>query len=146
VSSSLIDGTPLARRRRNAPRTGARRTVLQTIRQLPHYVALLGRLMTDRRVSTLDKALVGVALAYLLMPLDFIPDLVPFLGQVDDVFLLGTALQRLVSRAGRGVVRDHWAGDPAEVTDLNMERVVAAAAFFLPGRMRRGLTGLLRRS
>ena len=127
------------------PRRGARRTVLHTIALLPHYARLLAGLMTDRRVAVLDKALVGLALAYLLLPLDFIPDAIPFLGQVDDVFLVMTALQRLVDHAGRTVLRDHWSGSRADLRRLDIAAVVSAAAFFLPGRTKRSLGGLLAR-
>ena len=122
-----------------APRTGAKRTVMHTIRQLPAYVRLLFGLLTDGRVSAVDKLLVAGAVAYILMPLDLIPDVVPFLGQVDDVFLLMTSLQRLISNAGRQVVLDHWTGDMEELADLNLKRVVSAASFFLPLGMRRKL-------
>jgi uncharacterized membrane protein YkvA (DUF1232 family) len=128
----------------SSPRRGARRTVLHTIAQLPHYARLLAGLMTDRRVSALDKTLVGLALAYLLLPLDFIPDAIPFLGQVDDVFLVMTALQRLVDHAGRGVLRDHWSGPRADLRRLDIAAVVSAAAFFLPGRTKRSLASLVR--
>lgn len=127
-----------------APRRGARRTVVGVIAQLPHYARLLAGLMTDRRVSTLDKAFVAAALAYLILPLDFIPDAIPFLGQVDDVFLVMTALQRLVDRAGRRILRDHWTGTRADLAGLDIGAAVSAAAFFLPGRMKRSLTSLLR--
>jgi uncharacterized membrane protein YkvA (DUF1232 family) len=129
---------------RAAPRTGAKRTVMSTIRQLPAYIKLLAGLVTDRRVAVVDKLLVAGALAYILMPIDLIPDFVPFLGQVDDVFLLVTSLQRLVSNAGKQVVLDHWTGDIGELADMNMQRVVGAAAFFLPGQIRRRLKGLAR--
>jgi uncharacterized membrane protein YkvA (DUF1232 family) len=121
------------------PRRGAKRTLLSTIQQIPHYLRLLGGLFTDRRVSAIDKVLVGAAIAYVLSPLDLIPDAIPFLGQVDDVFLVSTALQRLITNAGRHVLLDHWAGSRAELSELNIERVVSAAAFFLPLGMRRKL-------
>ena len=78
------------------PRTGAKRTIMDTIRQLPNYVRLLFGLLSDRRVATVDKLLVGAAIAYIIAPIDLIPDWIPFLGEVDDVFLLVTALQRLI--------------------------------------------------
>jgi uncharacterized membrane protein YkvA (DUF1232 family) len=121
-----------------SPRS-AKRTVMGTIRQLPSYLKLLYGLITDSRVSVVDKLLVGGAIAYIIMPIDFIPDFIPFLGEVDDVFLLVTALQRLISNAGRNVVLDHWMGDMAELADLNLRRVLAAAAFFLPRTIRRRL-------
>ena len=136
----------LGRRIRKAtakPRRGARRTVEGVLRQLPQYGRLLAGLATDRRVSAVDKVLVGLALAYLVLPLDFIPDAIPFLGQVDDVYLVMLALQRLVDRAGRRVLADHWTGDRAALRSLNIAAVVSAAAFFLPGQMRKRLRGLL---
>lgn len=122
-----------------APRTGAKRTVLYYIRQLPNYLRLLGGLLLDRRVSPVDKLLVAGAMAYIVMPLDLIPDFIPFIGEVDDVFILVLALQRLVSHAGRNVVLAHWGGPVEDLADLNLREALAAAAFFLPRSIRRRL-------
>jgi hypothetical protein len=37
------------------------------------------------------------------------------------------------------VVQSYWPGDPKELSELNLEKILAAAAFFLPRRMRRRL-------
>ena len=128
-----------ARASEERPRRGAKRTLMGTIRELPNYLRLFYGLFRDPRVAGVDKLLVGAAIAYVLLPADLIPDFVPFLGQVDDVFLLVTALQRLLSHAGRRVVADHWPGSPDEISEMNLERVIGAAAFFLPSRLRRRL-------
>ena len=128
------DGEPAAR-----PQTGLKRSVVRAIRQIPSYLRLLVGLVADRRVSMFDRVLVLAAVAYMVSPIDFIPDFVPFLGEVDDVFLLMTALQRLVANAGRTVLLDHWRGDPDELDDGNLARLVGAAGFFLPARLRRRL-------
>lgn len=107
---------------------------------------MLAGLMGDARVSKVDRGLVLAAAAYIVLPFDFIPDVIPFLGEVDDVFLLVMALQRLVDRAGRGVLLDHWRGDPAALSDLSFGRVLAAAAFFLPAPIKKRLRRLLRAS
>lgn len=122
-----------------APRTGAKRTVMYYIKQLPAYLRLLGGLLTDRRVASIDKLLVAGAIAYIAMPIDFIPDFIPFLGEVDDVFLLVIALQRLVANAGRPVLLSHWTGAMEDLADLNLKEALAAAAFFLPRNIRRKL-------
>jgi uncharacterized membrane protein YkvA (DUF1232 family) len=124
---------------RGRPRTGAKRTVMYYMRQLPQYVRLLGGLITDRRVATVDKMLVLGAIAYIVMPVDFIPDFIPFFGEVDDVFVLVLALQRLIENAGRVVLLDHWTGEPRDLADLNLRGALTAAAFFLPKRIRRRL-------
>lgn len=122
-----------------SPRTGAKRTVIYYMKQLPSYLRLLGGLLTDKRVSTVDKLLVAGAMAYIVMPVDLIPDFIPFLGEVDDVFVLVLALQRLISNAGRSVVMAHWTGTMEDLADLNLKEALAAAAFFLPRGIRRRL-------
>jgi uncharacterized membrane protein YkvA (DUF1232 family) len=121
------------------PRTGAKRTVMYYIKQLPAYLRLLGGLITDRRVNAIDKLLVAGAIAYIAMPIDLIPDFIPFMGEVDDVFLLVIALQRLVANAGRPVLLSHWTGAMEDLADLNLKEALAAAAFFLPRNIRRKL-------
>ncbi len=109
------------------------------MREIPNFLRLLYGLVTDVRVSNVDKLLVAGALAYVVMPMDLVPDFIPFIGEVDDVFVIVMALQRLISNAGRAVVADHWMGEPGELSSLNLERVLAACAFFLPRRVRRRL-------
>jgi uncharacterized membrane protein YkvA (DUF1232 family) len=121
------------------PRTGAKRTVMSYVRQLPQYLRLLGGLIADPRVAMIDKLLVAGAMAYIVMPIDLIPDFIPFFGEIDDVYLLVVALQRLVSNAGRAVLISHWTGSPGDLADLNLRGALAAAAFFLPKRIRRRL-------
>ena len=126
----------------NRPRTGAKRTVMSYIAELPRFLRLLGGLMTDPRVATLDKLLVVGAVAYIVTPVDLIPDFIPFLGEVDDLFLLMMALRRLMQNAGRPVLLSHWSGDPEVLRDLNLRKILVAAAFFLPRRIRRRLRAM----
>jgi len=99
--------------------------------------------MTDERVSTVDKMLVGAAIGYVIMPFDLIPDFIPLIGQVDDIYVIMLALDRLISRAGSEVLADHWDGDPRDLTPKSLEATLLAAAFFLPfsarSRVRRRL-------
>jgi uncharacterized membrane protein YkvA (DUF1232 family) len=136
---------PAADRPVAGPRIGAKRTVTGAIRDIPHYLRLLWGLARDSRVAAVDKLLVVAAALYIVSPIDVIPDFIPFLGQVDDLYLLILALQRMVSRAGRSVLRDHWSGNPASLDALNLSATLAAAAFFLPpsirSRVRRALRG-----
>ena len=127
------------------PRTGAKKTLMYYMQQLPNYLRLLAGLLTDRRVSGVDKLLVAGAIAYILMPVDLVPDFIPFLGEVDDVYFLVMALQRLIANAGRTVLLAHWAGSATDLAEMNLRAVISAAAFFLPGRMRRRLRGMMRR-
>ncbi len=142
-TASRANGTPReAGLASQAPRTGAQRTIVSTMKELPNFLRLLGGLLTDRRVSNTDKLLVGGAIGYILLPMDLVPDFIPFLGEVDDLFLLVLALQRLIANAGKAVIEDHWMGDPGQLRSLDLERVLVAAAFFLPRRIRRRLRAI----
>ena len=127
------------REEERAPRRGAKRTLLHVIAQIPSYLRLFLGLLTDPRVSRLDKLLVAGAILYILMPIDLIPDFIPFLGQVDDIYLLVLALQRLIANAGLVVVAEHWPGEMAELSRGNLREILLAASIFLPGRIRRRL-------
>src|SRR4051794_29215138 len=70
------------------------------------------RLLTDQRVATWIKAAVPlIALAYVLMPVDLIPDFILGVGQVDDIGIVGIALfamTRMLPRlAPNAVVNEH---------------------------------------
>jgi uncharacterized membrane protein YkvA (DUF1232 family) len=109
------------------------------MKELPNFLRLIGGLLADVRVSTTDKLLVAGAIGYVFLPMDLVPDFIPFIGEIDDVFLLVLALQRLIANADRSVVLEHWMGDPRQLRSLDLERVLVAAAFFLPRRVRRRL-------
>jgi uncharacterized membrane protein YkvA (DUF1232 family) len=146
ATTSTAAGSRAGNRQRSSrsPRTGAKRTLLGTIAQIPSYLRLMGGLLTDARVSAVDKVLLGIAIAYVAMPIDLIPDFIPFIGQVDDVFILMLAVRRLISNAGMTVIRDHWDGAIQDLHPTALQEVIAAAAFFLPRGIRRRLRKVAR--
>jgi len=105
---------------------------------LPNLVRLLGRLLTDSRVPTAEKALFAAAIIYVIMPLDFIPDVFPFIGQVDDIYLVALTLLRLINRSDAGVVRDNWSGG-GDIVGL-ADSIAGIAPMLLPKRVSRVLS------
>src|SRR5256884_5660964 len=77
---------------------------------LPNMVILCGRLMVDKRVPRAERALFAAAVIYAIIPFDFIPDMIPFVGQIDDLFLISLTLLRLIDRTDDKIVREHWRG------------------------------------
>jgi uncharacterized membrane protein YkvA (DUF1232 family) len=107
------------------------------IANLPNFLRLLVRLLRDARVPALDKALFAFIVVYVLAPVDMIPDFLWILGLVDDVYLLGLGLSRMLTRAGPDVLLEHWAGDPRDLGFL-VEQVDTVGGL-LPSRIRRAL-------
>jgi len=105
---------------------------------LPNMVRLLGGLLKDVRVPTAEKALFLAAIVYVISPIDFIPDVFPFIGQVDDLYLVALVLLRLLNKTDESVVREHWSGGGDIVSLANS--VARIAPMLLPQRVSRILS------
>lgn len=57
-------------------------------------------------------------LAYLISPIDLIPDFIPVLGYADDAIIVAIALRSVTRRAGTEALQRHWAGTPEGLVTL----------------------------
>jgi uncharacterized membrane protein YkvA (DUF1232 family) len=105
---------------------------------LPNMARLLGRLLKDSRVPTAEKALFVGAIVYVISPLDLIPDVFPFIGQVDDIYMVALSLLRLINRTDDRVVREHWSGG-GDIVSL-ASSIAGIAPILLPRRVTRVLS------
>ena len=105
--------------------TGARQWDVRMIaRMVPHGAVLFKRLLGDSRVPRRWKVASGLALVYLAIPFDLVPDFIPVAGQLDDAILVALVLRGLLRSAGRPLLREHWPGPAALLAPL--ERFAAA--------------------
>jgi uncharacterized membrane protein YkvA (DUF1232 family) len=77
---------------------------------LPDVAKLLWRIVRDPRVSRRAKAIAAGAVVYVASPIDLVPDQIPVLGQLDDVWVVTRALRYLVTSTGYDLVRELWPG------------------------------------
>ena len=108
----------------------AKSLLLEFVNLIPAFVKLMYHLVKDPGISTTDKAVLGAAIVYVFSPLDLIPDFIPFLGQIDDAYIVAIALQRLLNSAGPEVIKKYWEGSMDVFNTL--QNAVEAALFFLP--------------
>src|SRR5262245_36661288 len=101
---------------------------------IPNLLRLLLGLLRDSRVSSADKAILAGTIIYVISPIDIIPDFIPFIGQIDDIYLIAIALLRLLNRADGEAVRDHWQG--RENIKGLVENIAGIAEYFLPRRVK----------
>ncbi|HJZ80655.1 MAG TPA: YkvA family protein [Pyrinomonadaceae bacterium] len=104
---------------------------------LPNMVVLCAKLMVDSRVPRTERALFVGAVIYAIIPFDFIPDMIPFIGQVDDLFLIALTLLRLIDRTDDMIVREHWRGG-GDIVAL-AESAATIAPLLMPKRVARVL-------
>jgi uncharacterized membrane protein YkvA (DUF1232 family) len=81
-------------------------------RLVPDCLVLARGLLGDRDVPAHCKlALVGLV-AYLVSPIDLVPDFLPVIGVLDDAILVAVTLRWILRVAGADRVRRHWRGTP----------------------------------
>jgi uncharacterized membrane protein YkvA (DUF1232 family) len=95
------------------------RTTLLFVRDV---ALLLKDCAIDSRIPRRDKWAIAAVAAYLLSPLDVIPDSIPVLGQMDEVWVALWGVRQLLRSAGPQIVRDLWRGG-----DDGLALVLAAA-------------------
>lgn len=78
------------------------------IRGALNVVQLIWQLLRDKRVSWLAKAVFILPVAYLISPVDLVPDIsLPGLGQVDDVVVFMLICRLFLALCPKDVVLEH---------------------------------------
>ena len=72
---------------------------------------LATRLARDARVPRGSRVALWLLVAYLAMPFDLVPDMLPVIGQLDDVVVVALALRYAARQVPRDVLLEAWPGD-----------------------------------
>ena len=102
---------------------------------LPNLAKLLFRLSRDKRVPAKRRLAMPVAGAYVVLPVDIVPDAIPVLGTIDDLLVLSFAIDCLFRVSPPEVIEEHWDG-----SEEGLELVRGMAAWgveLIPERLRR---------
>jgi uncharacterized membrane protein YkvA (DUF1232 family) len=91
---------------------GRRTDAAAVARLVPDCVILVRRLAADERLPRRNRLALAALVAYLVMPIDVIPDFVPIAGYLDDAILVVLVLRSVVRAAGPTVIAQHWPGRP----------------------------------
>jgi uncharacterized membrane protein YkvA (DUF1232 family) len=82
----------------------------ELVRVVPDLLRLLRAIITDRS-APLDVRIVLVGLvAWIISPIDLIPEFIPVLGPLDDVVVAIVALRYTRRRMGADALRTRWSG------------------------------------
>jgi uncharacterized membrane protein YkvA (DUF1232 family) len=84
----------------------------EALRVLPDVLRLLKRLAGDPTLPRRVRVTLWLLLAYMVSPIDLIPDFIPVLGYADDAVIIVLALRSVVRRSGADAIRRHWPGAP----------------------------------
>lgn len=87
---------------------------------IPDCVVLTRRLLRDPRVPRRTKLALWLLIAYLLLPIDLVPDVIPVAGQLDDAILVALVLRAFLRAGGGALVREHWPGPERTLSALRL--------------------------
>lgn len=104
------------------------------LRALPDIVRLLARLVADPVLPTPAKIALAAAVAYLVSPIDLVPDFIPFLGYLDDILLAAILVDGILNHVDRGLVVKYWPGTPESLDRI--ARVARTLAAWVPHRLK----------
>lgn len=88
-------------------------SVREALRLLPDLILLMRRLAADTGLPRGVRIRLGLLLAYMVTPIDLVPDFIPVIGYIDDAIVVAFALRSVTRRAGPAALDRHWPGTPA---------------------------------
>jgi uncharacterized membrane protein YkvA (DUF1232 family) len=80
---------------------------------VPDLVRLVRALLGDRTVELRVRFALAFLLAWLISPIDLIPEFIPVLGPLDDVVVAVVVLRYVRRRLGTASLRERWTGSDA---------------------------------
>jgi uncharacterized membrane protein YkvA (DUF1232 family) len=83
------------------------RNFFRLLFHLPSFLKLFWRLIGDQRVSVSPKLIVAGILAYVILPMDLLPDFLIGVGQMDDLAVILGGLKLFLRLCPREVVQEH---------------------------------------
>ncbi|MFH1560595.1 MAG: DUF1232 domain-containing protein [Chloroflexota bacterium] len=75
-------------------------------RSLKREINVYRLVLKDSRTPWPAKLLLGMAIGYLLLPFDIIPDFIPIIGQLDDVIIVPALAIVALKMIPKGVIED----------------------------------------
>lgn len=79
---------------------------------LPDFSYLFGALLLDPAIPAKHKAKLGMVIAYIISPLDLLPEgIIGPAGYAEDIALAAYVINQLLNQVDNEVVLKHWKGD-----------------------------------
>ena len=98
---------------------------MNLVTELWSNARLAWRLLNDPRVPLATKLIIPGVLVYVISPIDLLPDVIPVLGQLDDIAVIVLGVRFFISASPADVVAEHRralgmsGGEAADYVDAN---------------------------
>ncbi len=85
--------------------------IADVLLNVPDFFYLLVKLANDPDVPNANRRQIVAAVIYFVSPLDVIPDVIPGLGWLDDLYLALIVIDGLMNAVDLDVIEKYWLGD-----------------------------------
>lgn len=91
----------------------------EALKRLPAYIRLAAGLAKDPEVPNKAKGVLAVGGGYAVSPIDLVPGVIPVAGQLDDLYVMLTALSRALKMTPDEVATRHLAAAGVSQSDID---------------------------
>ncbi|MGC4191643.1 MAG: DUF1232 domain-containing protein [Thermomicrobiales bacterium] len=132
VSPTIVPDTPAATPAKIGPEPALRESADQpvlgafwdVVKRIPAYARLIAAMSRDPDVPAQAKASLAVGGAYLLSPVDLIPGIIPVAGQIDDLYVVLSALRIAMRTSPPEAVSRHLAAQHLHPSQVDQDLAV----------------------
>lgn len=104
------------------------------VRALPTLAVMISRLAKDPQLPRAAKIALAAAAIYLVSPIDLLPDVIPFVGLLDDLLLAAVVLDGVLNYVDRDLVLRYWPERAGSLDTLARSARILAA--WVPRRLK----------
>jgi uncharacterized membrane protein YkvA (DUF1232 family) len=104
------------------------------LRALPAVIRTISSLAADPVLPKAAKIALAAAVLYLVSPVDVIPDFIPVIGYLDDLFVAAIIVDGMLNFVDRGLVLKYWPASPELLERIARSARVLAA--WVPQRLK----------
>jgi uncharacterized membrane protein YkvA (DUF1232 family) len=79
----------------------------ELVKRFKLEIKIYKAVLQDKRTPLLGKVFLGLAIGYLLLPFDLIPDFIPFLGQLDDLIIVPLLVFIALKLIPEKIIQEH---------------------------------------
>jgi uncharacterized membrane protein YkvA (DUF1232 family) len=106
-------------------------------RDAQNVARLATGLAKDPRVPKRNKLIFAGIAAYVVMPVDLIPDWLPGIGRLDDIIMVCVGIDSMLNHTPKAVLDEYWEGDQAVLDSIRS--IVSTAVEFVPPQLMKTL-------
>jgi uncharacterized membrane protein YkvA (DUF1232 family) len=101
---------------------GHRSKARELVALIPNLIVLFRGLLRDPRVPRSSKIWLWFAIAWLISPIDLVPEFIPVAGPLDDAIVAALVLRHVLKRTEPKVLEEHWRGDASTLDAITRAR------------------------